>query len=127
MKSNLTADGQERGRVIGNAKQAHQSVQDNWDLLPDLFRMRAHGASLRDCAANLNDRGVRTRKGTDWSAVQVKRLLDRVHGQIEFTIQRLTGSGWADYKNGFSSYMEAEEAMGELDRGREYRIEVYSK
>jgi hypothetical protein len=87
MKTNLTAEGRSRGRATGNRKQADQAVAERWDLLPDIYRLRAHGATLRDVAANLNDRGIKTRKAADWSQVQVKRLLDGVGSQVEFVIQ----------------------------------------
>ena len=38
MVSHLT----DAGRAKGNRKQADQSVADNWDLLADLYRLRAH-------------------------------------------------------------------------------------
>jgi hypothetical protein len=127
MKTNLTTEGRARGRAAGNRQQADKAVEEYWGLLPDLFRLRAHGATLRDIAANLNERGIQTRKGADWSQVQVKRLFDRVGNQIEFVIQRYSAVGWYDFEGGFGTYLDAEQAMGRLDRKKEYRIEVYSK
>jgi Recombinase len=127
MTTNLTTEGRARGRVAGNRQQADKAVSEYWDLVPDLFRMRAHGATLRDIAANLNERGIRTRMGADWSQVQVKRLLDRVGSQVEFVIQRYSAVGWYDFQGGFDTYLDAEQAMGNLGRKKEYRIEVYSK
>jgi Recombinase len=127
MTTNLTTEGRARGRAVGNRQQAHKAVSECWDLLPDLFRLRAHGATLRDIAANLNERGVRTRNGADWSQVQVKRLFDRVGNQVEFVIQAYSRIGWYDFQGGFSTYLDAEQAMGKLARKKEYRIEVYSK
>jgi hypothetical protein len=65
MATNLTTEGRARGRVAGNRQQADKAVNECWDLLPDLFQLRAHGATLRDIAANLNERGIQTRKGAD--------------------------------------------------------------
>jgi hypothetical protein len=79
MPSNLTSEGRDRGRVSGDAEQARKAVAENWDLLADLFRMRANGASLRDCGTNLNVRGVKTRQGV----VQVysaRRWYDQTRG-----------------------------------------------
>ncbi|MEF2277155.1 recombinase family protein [Deinococcus sp. YIM 134068] len=39
--------------------------------------LRGQGHSLREIAAQLQEHGFRTRQGGDWSAVQVKRILDR--------------------------------------------------
>ncbi len=134
MATNLTAGARERGRALGNRKQSDQSVADNWDLLADLFRLRAHGATLRDCAANLNDRGIKTRRGKDWTQTQVMRLLDRVAGRVEFIVQKYSARGWHDVTGGFERYQEAEQAMERLDSKRSrskprghYRVEVYSK
>ena len=127
MPTNLTSNGRDLGRAVGNRKQADKALAENWDLLADLFRLRAHGATLRDCAANLNDRGIRTRGGKDWSQVQIKRLLDRVEGRVEFVIQRYSGLGWNDFAGGFDRYLDAEQAMGKLDPPSRYQIEVYLK
>jgi Recombinase len=83
----FTDEGRKRGRTAGNLMSAHRAIADNWHLLADLFRMRAHGATLRDCAASLNERGIKTRGGKDWSITQVVRLLARVNGRVEFVIQ----------------------------------------
>jgi hypothetical protein len=41
-------------------------------------RARESGAvSLREIAAGLNGRGIQTRRGGEWSAVQVQRVLQR--------------------------------------------------
>jgi DNA invertase Pin-like site-specific DNA recombinase len=45
-------------------------------LLPVIESIRAGGAkSLRQIAAGLNERNIAARRGGDWSAVQVKRIL----------------------------------------------------
>ncbi len=46
-------------------------------LRPDVFAIRADGAtSLASIAENLNVRGIPARRGGEWQAVQVKRLLE---------------------------------------------------
>nr|WP_255639463.1 recombinase family protein [Deinococcus betulae] len=45
--------------------------------------LRAQGLSLRAVATQLDAHGFRTRQGGPWSAVQVKRVLDR--GKQPFT------------------------------------------
>jgi hypothetical protein len=48
------------------------------DLAPIIEELKASGAvSLRQIAAGLNDKGIRTRRGGEWSAVQVQRVLER--------------------------------------------------
>lgn len=49
------------------------------DLLPVIEAIRADGATtLRQIAAGLNDRGIPTARGGEWSAIQVQRILQRV-------------------------------------------------
>ena len=83
MPSNLT----DAGRALGHRKQADQSVADNWDLLADLFRLRAHGATLRDCARQSQRPRNQTRRGGLWTADPSHAALDRVAGRVEFVVQ----------------------------------------
>jgi DNA invertase Pin-like site-specific DNA recombinase len=49
------------------------------DLLPIIEELKAAGAvSLRQIAAGLNAKGIRTARGGEWSAVQVHRVIERV-------------------------------------------------
>jgi DNA invertase Pin-like site-specific DNA recombinase len=49
------------------------------ELAPVIGELREAGAvSLRDLAAGLNTRGIRTVRGSKWSAVQVSRVLSRL-------------------------------------------------
>ena len=47
------------------------------DLRPLILPMKVGGASLRQIADGLNRCGVPAPRGGDWSAVAVKRILDR--------------------------------------------------
>ena len=48
------------------------------DVLVSITKAQAEGvSSLRGIAAALNARGVTAPRGGEWSAAQVKRLLDR--------------------------------------------------
>jgi DNA invertase Pin-like site-specific DNA recombinase len=48
------------------------------DLLPVIAAIKAEGkTSLRTIADELNKRGITTARGGEWSAVQVKRVVDR--------------------------------------------------
>jgi DNA invertase Pin-like site-specific DNA recombinase len=50
------------------------------DLLPEIESIRAEGASsLREIAAALNERGIKTTRGGEWSATQVARVLAQAH------------------------------------------------
>ena len=48
------------------------------DLVPLIRSIQAGGASLRQVAAELTRRGITAARGGRWSAVQVKRVLERV-------------------------------------------------
>jgi DNA invertase Pin-like site-specific DNA recombinase len=56
-----------------------QAVARAQALAPMVAEVRAAGASsLREIAAGLNARGITTAQGNPWSAMQVKRVLERV-------------------------------------------------
>jgi hypothetical protein len=126
MSGNLTSEGRERGRTAGNRKQAAAAVSEYWDLLPDLYRHRSQGRTLRQIADGLNARGITTRQGAVWSAVHVKRLLDRTAGRLEFVIQKQSPAGWYDWQDGFSTYEAAAAELARLD-GQTHRIELYPR
>jgi DNA invertase Pin-like site-specific DNA recombinase len=69
---------QEAGRVQGRAKRTVLAGERAADLRPAIAKLQAAGAfSLRQLAAGLNERGIPTARGGKWSAVQVKRVLER--------------------------------------------------
>ncbi len=56
-----------------------EAVERARALAPVVAEVRAGGASsLREIAARLNARGVVTAQGKPWSAMQVRRMLERV-------------------------------------------------
>jgi DNA invertase Pin-like site-specific DNA recombinase len=65
------------GRAKGSATMAAKAAKRAADLLPLILPMKAGGASLRQIAEGLNRCGVPAPRGGDWSAVAVKRILDR--------------------------------------------------
>lgn len=69
------------GRAKGRAVRAAKATTRAADLLPVIEDIRrAHagdGLSLRQIAADLNARGISASRGGAWSAVQVKRVLER--------------------------------------------------
>ncbi len=73
----LTPEGRARGRARGNQRQAREAAAVYEDLLPDMWRWRADGLSLRAIAGRLTGAGHATRTGALWGPVQVKRALDR--------------------------------------------------
>jgi DNA invertase Pin-like site-specific DNA recombinase len=68
----------ETGRENGRAARTRSAKSRASDLAPIVAELQASGAtSLRQIAAGLNDRGIRTARGSEWSATQVKRVLEQ--------------------------------------------------
>ena len=65
------------GCAKGNAAKTAKADKRATDLLPLILPMKADGASLRQIADGLNRCGVPAPRGGDWSAVAVKRILER--------------------------------------------------
>jgi DNA invertase Pin-like site-specific DNA recombinase len=78
----------ERWREIGTgsiaaARKVHsdKAAQARAEVLPIIAQLKASGAtSLRAVAASLNAKAVPAPRGGEWSAVQVKRVLDQAAG-----------------------------------------------
>lgn len=69
---------QDAGRVQGRVKRTMMAGERAADLSPIIADLRAGGASsLRQIAAGLNRRAIPAARGGPWSAVQVKRVLER--------------------------------------------------
>jgi DNA invertase Pin-like site-specific DNA recombinase len=79
--------GGNRGNIAGEAakgakasavKRRAQAANRASDLIPVIRSAQANGASsLRQIAAILNTRGIKTVRGGEWSAVQVRRVMHR--------------------------------------------------
>ena len=65
------------GSAKGNAAKAARADKRAADLLPIIAPLKAGGASLRQIADGLNRCGVPAPRGGEWSAVAVKRILER--------------------------------------------------
>jgi DNA invertase Pin-like site-specific DNA recombinase len=88
---NLTPEARARGVTRAAANRTARAIEEQSDVAAIAAELRAAGQSLREIAAHLNAAGYPTRDGcqatTDpetgktrggWSAVQVKRVLDRI-------------------------------------------------
>jgi DNA invertase Pin-like site-specific DNA recombinase len=77
-RGNLRTVG-EMGRAISRVVRIKKAADRTADLSPIITEIRASGAtSLGKIAKALNERGIRTPRGSEWQAVQVKRVLERV-------------------------------------------------
>ena len=64
-----------KGNVESIKVRAAKASKRAADLLPMIGDLRANGAvSLHQIAAGLNERGIKTARGGQWSAVQVQRV-----------------------------------------------------
>lgn len=66
-----------RGPVASRAVRSEKAAKRAADVLPVIQDIQAGGASLRKIAEELTTRGIPAPRGGPWSAVQVKRVLDR--------------------------------------------------
>lgn len=74
---NLTQDARIKGAkaaALAHARSADEAYHDVVELISE---MSEAGSSLRQIAQELNSSGFTTRRGKHWTAVQVKRVLDR--------------------------------------------------
>jgi DNA invertase Pin-like site-specific DNA recombinase len=68
----------EVGSAHGNAAKARKATARAADLMPVIEDLRAEGrGSLRQLAAGLTERGIRTPMGRSWTATAVRNLLSR--------------------------------------------------
>jgi DNA invertase Pin-like site-specific DNA recombinase len=75
--SALTPEARAKGTSASTTRAAAKAREAFADLLPEIKAMKAKGLALRAIADELNKAGHTTAKGSAWSQVQVKRVLDR--------------------------------------------------
>lgn len=72
-----------KGNVASAQVRSEAAAKRASDLLPIIEALRADGAaSLRQIAAALNERGITTSRGGEWSAVQVQRVLSSAAQEV---------------------------------------------
>ena len=77
-RGNLRAVG-DKGREVSRAVRSKKAEARVADLSPIIAEIRASGAtSLGGIAKALNERGIRTPRGSEWQPVQVKRVMERI-------------------------------------------------
>ena len=75
----MADSGATKGRAVSLAVRREKAKRRVADLTPVSAEIEAGGASsLPVIAAGLNQRGIPTAQSGRWSAVQVKRVLERV-------------------------------------------------
>jgi len=81
---NLSDDAKVMGRELGTAKRARKATDRASQVATVIDTVRKeHGptASLRVLASELDKRGIAAPRGGQWSAAQVKRVIDRAQAQ----------------------------------------------
>jgi DNA invertase Pin-like site-specific DNA recombinase len=76
---NLTPVAMRMGRKRGAEATAERAREFYAEVTPKVLSMRARGLTLAAIADELNSQGFRTQNGAHFSAVHVKRLLERAH------------------------------------------------
>lgn len=75
---NLSHEARKKGSEAAAVSRARSARSRTEDLIPTIEEIRRAGAaSLRQIAHELNLRGIPTARGGEWSAIQVKRVLER--------------------------------------------------
>lgn len=75
---NLTRAAQLKGARAAAVARVRKAVADQEDVAAIASRLRSEGSPLQGIADHLNQEGYPTRRGGEWSRVQVKRVLDRL-------------------------------------------------
>jgi DNA invertase Pin-like site-specific DNA recombinase len=81
-RGNLSGSGT-KGHTASLATRQAKARSRASDLAPVIEELKASGAvSLRQIAAGLNARGIRTARGSEWSAMQVQRVIEQVQTNV---------------------------------------------
>jgi len=67
-----------KGRAIASKVISEKAAEAYADLTPAMSEWRDSGETLQAIADKLNEEGHTTRRGKQWNAVQVMRVLERV-------------------------------------------------
>jgi DNA invertase Pin-like site-specific DNA recombinase len=73
----LTPEARQKGAALGSRASRQKAIEAYADLRPHIEGLRVAGLSLRLIANRLNDDGHATRSDSRWTAVQVRRVLQR--------------------------------------------------
>jgi DNA invertase Pin-like site-specific DNA recombinase len=73
----LSAEARSKGQAHSAQVNRAKAISEYSDLLPKMRALRKQGMSLRVIARRLTAEGHTTRNRREWTAVQVKRVLDR--------------------------------------------------
>jgi DNA invertase Pin-like site-specific DNA recombinase len=71
------ADAREKGTAASAAVRTAKANERAADVSPIIRELQAQGASLRRIAADLTARGIPTPRGSEWTAMAVKRAAER--------------------------------------------------
>jgi hypothetical protein len=82
MPANLDHAGRLNGARTAAKNRTAQAIDEMSDVAELAAGINPEGATLAAIAAALDAEGYLTRKGTSWSATQVKRVLDRAAGKV---------------------------------------------
>jgi DNA invertase Pin-like site-specific DNA recombinase len=72
----LSREAARRGSQRGGQTMRQKAKEASTHVWPTIIKLRKEGKSLREISAVLNGAGFITRRGKQWNATQVKRVLD---------------------------------------------------
>ncbi len=77
-----------------NAAATHRRTADQFyaPITPIVLALHRQACSLREIAAELAHRGIKPRRGKQWSAAQIKRILDRVRQPADTALQPIVAT-----------------------------------
>ncbi len=82
--------------VLGglNAAVTHKRAADEFyaPIMSVVTALHREGRSLREIATELARRGIKPRRGKNWSAAKIKRVLDRVRQQANTALKSTVAS-----------------------------------
>jgi hypothetical protein len=89
-RTNLAEAGQ-KGRDTGKRK-AEQHLENTMPIITEITRQGAK--TLRQIAAQLTARNIKTANGGAWTATAVKNIMDRCAAQAEQWAAKTRATGW---------------------------------
>lgn len=82
---NLTPEACRRGALAAGEAARREANSAYLDLYPIILSLRDEGESLRAIAKHLNSEGYETRRGREWTHVQVRSVLERYNALTQGT------------------------------------------
>jgi DNA invertase Pin-like site-specific DNA recombinase len=77
---NLTPEASQKGARRAGETHAREAAEFNGFIAPRIIELRRGGMTLQQVADTLNSESIQTRRGKDWTHVQIRNILARYGG-----------------------------------------------